>query len=58
MNEIEQSFALVAVLGVDVPDSFICFQRQVDDCDCFGRIGATEIKIVDNDGMLCSTNLE
>ena len=53
MNEIEQSFALVAVLGEDVPDSFTCFKRQVDDTDCFGRTGAIKILIVDNDGMFC-----
>ena len=51
MNEITQSFALVTVLGDDVPDSFACFQRQVGDTDCFGRTGATRIIIVDNDGM-------
>ena len=50
MNEIEQSFALVAEL-VDVPDNFACFQRLVGDTECFGRTGATEIKIMDDDGM-------
>ena len=49
VNEVEQSFALVAWLGDDVPDEFACFQRQVGDIDCFERVGATEIKIVDND---------
>ena len=48
VNEIEQSFALIAELG-NVPESFVCFQRQVGDTECFGRRGATEIKIVDND---------
>ena len=51
VNEIEQSFALVAEIGDDVPDRFACFQRQVGNTECFGRTGATEIKIVDNDGM-------
>ena len=51
MNEIKQSFALVAVLGDDVPDRFACFQKQFGDTDCFGRTGATSITIVDNDGM-------
>ena len=51
MNEITQSFALVAVLGDDVPKSFACFQRQLFDFGCFGRTGATRIIIVDNDGM-------
>ena len=52
MNEVEQSFVLIARLGDDVPDRFACFQRQVGDTGCFGRIGATEIKIVDNDRKL------
>ena len=55
MNEITQSFALVAVLGDDVPDRFACFQRQFGDTDCFGRTGATSIIIVDNDGMFSVT---
>ena len=39
IDEIEQSFALVAA----------CFQRQVGDTNCYGRTGATEIRIMDND---------
>ena len=50
IDEIEQSFTLVAEIGDDVPDSFACFQRHVGDTDCFGRTGATEIRIMDNDG--------
>ena len=50
IDEIEQSFALVAEIGDDVPDSFACFQGQVGDTECLGRTGATEIKIMDNDG--------
>ena len=50
IDEIEQSFALVAEIGGDVPDSFACFQRHVGDTECLGRTGATEIKIMDNDG--------
>ena len=49
VDEIEQSFALVAELGPDVPDSFACFQRQMSDTECFGRTGAIEIRIMDND---------
>lgn len=49
LNEFEQSFALVAHLGDDVPDRFVCFQRQVGDQECLGRMGATEIRITDND---------
>ena len=50
INEIDQSFALVGVLGDDVPDRFACFQRRTSDPLCFGRTGATTIKIEDNDG--------
>ena len=50
IDEIEQSFALVAEIGDDVPDSFACFQGQVGDRACLGRTGATEIRIMDNDG--------
>ena len=51
VNEIDQSFALVGVLGDDVPDRFACFQRQKDDSLCFGsgKTSATTIKIEDND---------
>ena len=51
IDEFEQSFVLVAEIGDDVPDSFACFQRQVGETDCFNRTGATEIRIMDNDGM-------
>ena len=44
----EQCFILVAEIGSDVPDSFVCFQRLTP--GCLGRVGATEIKIMDNDG--------
>ena len=51
IDEFEQRFILVAEIGSDVPDSFVCFQRQATgDTGCMGRAGATEIKIVDNDG--------
>ena len=50
INEIDQSFALVGVLGDDVPDRFSCFQRQTGDPLCFGRTVATTIIIEDNDG--------
>ena len=49
INEIDQSFALVGVLGHDVPDRFACFQRQTGDPLCFGTTGGTTIKIEDND---------
>ena len=50
VHEIEQSFALIAAIGDDVPDRFACFQRQVGDTECFNRTGATEIRMMDNDG--------
>ena len=48
--ETEQSFALIAEIGDDVPENFTCFQRKIGDPDCFERTGITEIRIVDNDG--------
>ena len=53
LYEIQESFALVAQLGDNVPDSFTCFQRVVDDTECFGRTGVTEITIF---GMLHGTH--
>ena len=55
INEVEQSFILVAQLGDDVPNEFACFQRQRGDSECFGREGATEIRIMDNDRKLAIT---
>ena len=49
INEIDQSFALVGVLGDDVPEEFACFRRRTGDL-CFGRTGGTTIRIEDNDG--------
>ena len=54
INEMDQSFALVGVLGDDVPERFACFQRRTGDPLCFGRTGATTIRIEDNDGKLQS----
>ena len=53
INEIDQRLALVGQLGDDVPDRFACFQEQIGDTECFGRTGATEIRIADNDGKYC-----
>ena len=52
VNEIEQSFALIAEIGSDVPDSFTCFQIADGDRDCVldGRKGAARIRIVNDDG--------
>ena len=55
VDEIEQSFALIVEIGDDVPDRFTCFQIYVHDTDCFGRTGATEIRIKDNDRKEYST---
>ena len=49
IDEYEQSFAIVAELGPDVSDRIACFQLQAGDSRCFGRRGATEIRITDND---------
>ena len=59
INEVEQSFALTAEIGNDVPSNcFVygvgltdcsCFQTQVGETECFGRSGATEIRLRDND---------
>ena len=49
IDEDEQSFAIVAEIGPDVPDGVSCFHTGVGGTDCFGRRGATEIRITDND---------
>ena len=47
IDEDEQSFAVVAeILGV--PESISCFQTAPGTIPCYGRRGATEIRIVDN----------
>ena len=52
IDENEQSFAVVAEIGQDVPDGVSCFQTAVGETDCFGQRGATEIRITDNDRKL------
>ena len=52
IDEVEQSFAIVAELGPDVTDTpfnFSCFQLRAGATACFGRCGATTIRITDND---------
>ena len=55
INEVEQRFAVVAEIGLDIPDTCyrrgecVCFQYP-NSGDCHGRLGTTEIRIVDNDG--------
>ena len=52
IDEDEQSFAIVAEIGPDVPDNISCFQTGLRDEECRGRRGATEIRIADNDREL------
>ena len=49
IDEYEQSFAIVAEIGRDVPDGVSCFQTYVGETQCVARLGATEIRITDND---------
>ena len=49
IDEYGQSFAIFAELGPDVSDRIACFQLQTGETECFGRRGATEIRITDND---------
>ena len=52
IDEDEQSFAIVAEIGPDVPENVSCFQLGVGSTRCHGRRGATEIRIIDNDRKL------
>ena len=52
IDEDEQSFAIVAEIGPDVPDGISCFQIAEGPTECHGRQGATEIRITDNDREL------
>ena len=52
--ETQQTFALVAHLGEDVPN---CFQRTVNDTECFRGYGAVEIHIEDNDHSKLAKNM-
>ena len=54
IDEDEQSFAIVAEIGPDVPENISCFQIEVGETECHGRRGATEIRITDNDRELFS----
>ena len=49
INEDEQSFAVVAVIGDDVPLNFSCFQAM-GQRNCYERYSVTQIRIRDNDG--------
>ena len=52
LDEDEQSFAIVAEIGPDVPENISCFQIALGHTGCRGRRGATEIRITDNDRKL------
>ena len=62
LNEVEQSFAIIAEIGSDVPHNCYvegvgltdcsCFQTEFGETQCFGRRGATRIRIIDNDCKL------
>ena len=52
IDEDEQSFAIVAAIGPDVPEQIKCFQFGEGEVGCRGRRGATEIRIYDNDREL------
>ena len=49
INEIGQRFALVGELEPEIPDEFACFRVTFDEAECRGRVGATGIRIRDND---------
>ena len=55
VDEDEQSFAILAKIGPDVPDGVSCFQTSVGETECHGRLGATKIRITDNDRKLFHT---
>ena len=51
--EVDQFFALVATIGQNVPEGTSCFQDKASgQSECFGRVGATQIKIFNDDGKL------
>ena len=58
IDEDEQSFAVIAEIGPDVPDGVSCFQPHPGTVPCFGRKGATKIRINDNDSKLVNLAFE
>ena len=56
INEVMQSFVLVAEIGADVPEGLTCFQTEPFEPQCnanmdpSARFGATKISIIDDDG--------
>ena len=49
ISEIEQHFALVGVLGPEIPAEFACFRVTLGEAECHGKVGVTGIRIRDND---------
>ena len=49
VNEPQQSFAIIAEIGEDVPENISCFQTEIGSSHCYGRHGTTAIGISDND---------
>ena len=55
IDEVVQSFVLVAEIGADVPEDYTCFQREGSETGCnanmesYARFGATKISINDDD---------
>ena len=58
IDEDVQSFAVIAEIGPDVPDGVSCFQPNPGAVPCFGRKGATEIRINDNDSKFVNLAFE
>ena len=52
IDEDRQNFAIVAEIGPDVPDRVSCFKIAEGETACFGRRGAIQIRIIDNDRKL------
>lgn len=57
INELEQSFVLLAELGPEVPSDAACFRHSESTDQCNGRIGAVEIRIRDNDRMYSGSHV-
>ena len=50
INEVQQTFAIIADI-IDVPENISCFMHAIG-YSCYGRRGATAIRITDNDREL------
>ena len=51
INEVQQTFAIIAEI-IDVPENISCFQYAIGERMCQGQLGATAIRITDNDREL------